>query len=179
MSLSPDIETRQRRVRDLFDQHHDFVWRSVRRLGIDPSEIDDVVQETFIIAGRKIDEFEGRSSITTWLFGIAMRVCRTHRRSRHRRIRKANAVAQAAEEQFDPYPRADAADLLVRLLDELDDDRRAAFILSDLEGMTAMDIAETFELNVNTVYSRIRSARRRVERALVRLDPERSRGGAA
>jgi RNA polymerase sigma-70 factor (ECF subfamily) len=163
------------RVRVLFDAHHDFVWRSARRLGIGEAEVDDVVQEVFIVAGRKVEAFEGRSSIRTWLFGIAMRVAHTHRRSRDRRLRRVAAYAHTAPTVGDPYARADAADLLHRLLDELDDDRRTAFVLADLEGLTAAEIAAELGVNANTIASRIRSARKRMEDALERLEGE---GGA-
>lgn len=160
------------RVRAMFDAHHDFVWRSVRRLGIVEAEVDDVVQEVFIVAGRKVEVFEGRSSIRTWLFGIAMRVAHTHRRSRDRRIRRAAAYAQTAPTIADPFERADAADLLHRLLDELDDDRRTAFVLADLEGLTAAEIAEELGVNANTIYSRIRTARKQIEDTIARYEAQ-------
>jgi RNA polymerase sigma-70 factor (ECF subfamily) len=153
-------------LRALFDTHHDFVWRSVRRLGIGSDAVDDVVQEVFIVAGRKLDAFEGRSSVRTWLFGIAMRVAHTHRRSQQRRLRRAAAYAETTPTIGDPYARADAVDLLHRLLDDLDDDRRAAFVLADLEGLTAAEIAEELGANPNTISSRIRAARQHLERAV-------------
>lgn len=163
-------------LREIFDAHHEFVYRSARRLGVPLTVVDDVVQETFIVAGRKLQEFEGRSSIKTWLFGITMRIAHTHRRSQSRRERRVAEAAIGAEATHDPYARREAADLLHRLLQELDDDRRAAFVLSDFEGMTAVEIADGLGVNVNTIYSRIRSARKQVEDALARLD--RSQGGA-
>jgi RNA polymerase sigma-70 factor (ECF subfamily) len=156
-------------LRELFDAHHAFVYRSARRLGVPMTMVDDVVQETFIVAGRKLDEFEGRSSVRTWLFGIAMRVAHTQQRGEARRQRRAAVVAEGAPQHSDPFARREAADLLHRLLDDLDDERRAAFILADFEGMTAVEIAEGLGVNLNTVYSRIRSARKQVEQALERL----------
>lgn len=159
-------------LRELFDAHHAFVYRSVCRLGVPMTIVDDVVQETFIVAGRKLDTFEGRASHRTWLFGIAMRVAHTLRRSEVRRQRRAQVVAAASDATVDPYARPEAADLLHRLLEGLDDDRRAAFILADFEGMTAVEIAEGLDVNLNTVYSRIRSARKQVELALAGLQGE-------
>ena len=163
-------------LREIFDAHHEFVYRSARRLGVPLTIVDDVVQETFIVAGRKLAEFEGRSSIKTWLFGIAMRVAHTHRRGEARRERRAAVVAEDAEALHDPYAQREAADLLHRLLDELDDERRAAFVLADCEGMTAVEIAEGLGVNINTIYSRIRSARKQMEDALARLQAQ--EGGA-
>ena len=157
-----------RRVREIFDAHYEFVYRSVRRLGVPLTHVDDVVQETFIVVGRRLEDFEGRSSMRTWLFGIAMRVANTQRRGEDRRRRRAAVVAESAPSETDPYARREAADLLHRLLGELDDDRRAAFILADFEGMTAVEIAEGLGVNLNTVYSRIRAARKQVGEALLR-----------
>ena len=64
----------------VYREHYAFVWRSVRRLGVPDRELDDVVQEVFVIVHRRLAEFEGRSMVTTWLFGIAYRVVRDHRR---------------------------------------------------------------------------------------------------
>ena len=67
-------------LRALFEAHYDFVYRSALRLGVTQAAVDDVVQEAFIVAGRKLEAFEGRSSHRTWLFGIVMRVAHTERR---------------------------------------------------------------------------------------------------
>jgi len=172
-STSPrEGSSSQLALREVFDTHHAFVYRSARRLGVPDLAVDDVVQETFIVAGRKLDSFEGRASIKTWLFGITMRVAHTYRRGEARRQKRAQVVAQSAESTVDPYARREAADLLHRLLDDLDDERRAAFILADFEGMTAVEIAEGLSVNLNTVYSRIRTARKQIGEALVRYRQE-------
>ncbi len=176
MPLAQEFAQPPPALRELFDAHHDFVYRSVLRLGVALAAVDDVVQETFIVAGRRLHEFEGRSSVKTWLFGIAMRIARTHRRSESRHERRVNEAAMNAETMHDPYAGREAADLLHRLLAELDDERRAAFVLSDFEGMTAVEIAEGLGVNLNTIYSRIRSARRQIEDALARHE---AAGGGA
>ncbi len=163
-------------LRALFDEHYAFVYRSALRLGVPQSAVDDVVQETFIVVGRKLSEFEGRSSIRTWLFGITMRVAHTERRGELRRMRRAAVAVEGAPEYDDPYAGREAADLLHRLLAELDDDRRAAFILADVEGLTAVEIAKGLGVNLNTIYARIRSARKQVEAAYAMLRQE---GGGA
>jgi RNA polymerase sigma-70 factor (ECF subfamily) len=156
-------------LREVFDAHHAFVYRSARRLGVPLTAIDDVVQETFIVVGRRLPEFEGRSSVRTWLFGIVMRVAHTERRGEARRQRRAAVVAAGDPQSTDPYARREAADTLHRLLEELDDDRRTAFILADCEGLTAVEISEELKVNLNTIYSRIRSARQQIAEALARL----------
>lgn len=162
-------------LRELFDAHYEFVYRSACRLGVPCAAVDDVVQETFIVAGGKLHTFEGRSCLRTWLFGIAMRVAHTHRRGEFRRQRRAAVVAQHRPEMTDPYAQQEAADLLHRALDELDDDHRATFVLADFEGMTAVEISDGLGVNINTIYSRIRSARKRVEGVLRALQTEGAR----
>lgn len=168
MSTAAQATSLQPGFREFFDEHHAFVWRSVLRLGVPKADLDDVVQETFVVAARRLAEFEGRSSLRTWLFAIAAHVTKTHRRTHARRTRVAQASIDAAPRFVDPHHQTEAADLLHRLIAELDDDQRAAWIQFDLEGMTANEIAAGLGLNVNTVYSRVRSARAVIEAALAR-----------
>lgn len=153
----------------LYREHFQFVWRSARRLGAPEASVDDVVQDVFLVVARRLGEFRGDASVRTWLFAITQRVIREHRRKKFRHLRKieaARAEAPAASRAVDPYARSDAARTLLRLLDRLDDDRRGVFVLAELEGLTAQEIADGLGLNVNTVYSRLRSARTLLERAL-------------
>ncbi len=152
----------------VYREHFQFVWRSARRLGALPAAIDDVVQDVFLIVARRLPEFRGEASIRTWLFAITMRVVQVHRRSVSRHLRRVEAFAEAHADGggTDPYARSDAAEALLKLLDQLDDDRRAVFVLAELEGMTAQEIAVGLGLNVNTVYSRLRAARLQLEKSL-------------
>lgn len=163
----------------VYREHFQFVWRSARRLGAQPAALDDVVQDVFLIVARRLPEFRGEASIRTWLFAITMRVVQVHRRSASRHLRRVEAFAEAHPgEGTDPYARSDAAEELIKLLDRLDDDRRAVFVLAELEGMTAQEIAAGLGLNVNTVYSRLRLARQQLEKVLAqgaapaRLSPQ-------
>src|SRR5262245_51753387 len=70
---------------EVYETQFDFVWRSARRLGVASLHVDDVVQEVFLVVFRRLAEFEGRSSLKTWLFGITRRVVRDHRRSARRK----------------------------------------------------------------------------------------------
>lgn len=149
-------------LRALFETHYDFVYRSALRIGVTQAAVDDVVQEAFIVAGRKLEAFEGRSSHRTWLFGIVMRVAHTERRGELRRQRRAAVAVESSPALDEPFERRDAVDTLHRLLGLLDEDRRAAFILADVEGMTAVEIADGLGVNVNTIYARIRTARKQL-----------------
>jgi RNA polymerase sigma-70 factor, ECF subfamily len=161
-----------------YEQCFDFVWRSVRRLGVDDGAVDDVVQEVFLIVHRKLNEFAGRSSLKTWVFGILLRVVNNHRRTQRR---KSPMMRQAGDgvdpdsledpSQTNPHEnttRAEATIVLHRLLDELDDEKRAVFVMAHLEEMPVPEIAEAIGTNLNTVYSRLRSARKDFEQAVQR-----------
>jgi RNA polymerase sigma-70 factor (ECF subfamily) len=155
----------------IYREHFAFVWRSLRRLGVPDAALEDLAQDVFVVVARRLDDFEGRSSVRTWLFGIAMRVVRTRRRSEWRRARKLDELARAYASQPPPDPaaRRDAQRLLSALLDELDDEKRAVYVLVELEGMTVVEVAREFEINVNTIYTRLRAARRQLEDAADRL----------
>jgi RNA polymerase sigma-70 factor (ECF subfamily) len=148
------------------------VWRSLRRLGIPQPQLDDAVQDVFLVVHRRLGEFEGRSTVKTWLFGIALRVASVHRRSAARRPTEplteepADVAAPAAAESLSEA--REAARLVHQLLDSLDEDRRAVFVLSELEQMTAPEISAALGVNLNTVYSRLRLARRDFDAALAR-----------
>ena len=163
----------------VYEQHFDFVWRSLRRLGVPEASMDDAAQDLFIVVHRRLAEFAGRSSLRTWLFGIALRVAGDYRRRLRRKGAPLRPLPDALPDTSRPGPyealaRREAARVVDGLLDELDDAKRAVFVLAELEQMTAPEIAEVLEVNVNTVYSRLRAARADFERAVARLQ---ARGG--
>lgn len=157
---------------DVYREFFPFVWRSARRLGVAEASLDDVVQEVFVIVHRRLHTFEGRSAVSTWLFGITLRVARDHRRSVARR-EVGNAVDPDSLRGAAPGPselleREQARRRLHAILDELSDERREVFVMADLEGIPMGDVAETLGINVNTGYARLRAARQAFEAALTR-----------
>jgi len=156
---------------DVYDAHVDFVWRSTRALGVPSHAVDDVVQEIFLVVLRRLPEFEGRSSVRSWIYAILRNVVRAHRRRA-----PASAPDVDPSELSDAHARgpdelvadAEAARLVVRLLEELDDDKREVFVLAELEQCTAPEIAEMLGEKLNTVYSRLRLARERFAAAAAR-----------
>ena len=147
------------------------VWRTLRRFGVEEAQLDDAAQDVFLVVHRRLPEFEGRSTVRTWVVGIAVGVARNYRRSARRRATEplheepAASRPLAAEERTDA---ARAARLVRRLLGEMDPDRADVFVLGELEQLTAPEISVALGVNVNTVYSRLRAARRDFEDALAR-----------
>src|SRR5690606_39303055 len=138
LDVTSDPEVRPRsvlRLADVYEEHFDFVWRSARRMGVAGAAVDDVVQEVFLVAHRRLADFEGRSSVRTWLFGILMRVVSDYRRT----VRRKGGLAPlpeglASDERACPAERTEqreAVRLLHRLLESLDDDKRAVFVLAE------------------------------------------------
>lgn len=156
----------------IYREHFSFVWRSLRRLGVPSAALEDLTQDVFVVAARRLEDFEGRSSMETWLFGIAMRVFLTRRRSDWRHSRKLDELALQAEPSEDPISKRDAQHTLHTLLDQLDDEKRAIWVLAELEGFTVVEIAEGLEANVNTVYTRLRAARTQMRKAADKLGAE-------
>jgi len=166
---------------EIYAQHADFVFRNLRRLGIHESSIDDAVQDVFLVVHRRLGDFEARAQVTTWLFGIVLRVAQSYRRSAMRRRARlteapSHEVEQvpvtAAESPVDMLERREAATLLHRLLDELDDDKRAMLVCIELEQMTVPEAAESLGLNLNTAYGRLRAARAAFNEAVARMQKQ-------
>ncbi len=156
-------------LRGLYATQWRFVWRSVRKMGIPDPRIEDVVQDVFVVVGRQLSTFEGRSSIRTWLYGIAFRVAQDDHR---RRAKEARTLQSPAENQMGPEAyaqRVQAAQLLNELLAELPPEQRVVFVMTELEGLSPAEVAAETEVGVNTVYSRLRRAREHLERATERL----------
>ncbi len=163
-NAAPSFET-------IFREHYGFVHASLRRLGVPDALTDDALQDVFVVVARRLAEFEGRSSMRTWLFAIAVRVARHQRRSSSRHQRKVEALGEVAAmmAQSDSMGRADSARVLRRLLESLDDDKRQVYLLMELHRLTAPETAEILGLKVPTVYSRLRLARAELTRTLRRL----------
>lgn len=158
--------------RQVYDAHFAFVWRTVANRGIPASSMDDVVQEVFLVVHRKLPEFEGRSSVRTWLSGIARRVVLDHVRKRGNQPAAHEPIdeqeVEGAEDPALELERRAAAKLVDRLLAKLSDVQREVFVLHELEQLTTREIAELTGTNENTVQTRLKAARKAFQEALVR-----------
>lgn len=158
--------------RSLYDDQVAFVWRNLRRLGVTPGDVEDRVQEVFVVAHRRLASYEERGhGPRAWLFQIVLRVASEWRRHRRRHPEDVDGgLAQELErteaDQTELLARREALDQLDVALASLDVDKRAVLVLHEIEEMTAPEIAESLALPVNTVYSRLRVARQQLEAAL-------------
>ncbi len=154
----------------VYEQHLDFVWRSLRLLGVAPEAREDAAQDVFSIAARKLPEFDGRASLRTWLFAIVQRVAANQRRTRRRKIdplEPLGTTLQAQQPTAHAFAEAaEAAESIERFCAGLDEVPRAVFLLALLEELPASEIAEALNIPVNTVYSRVRTLRLQLKRWL-------------
>lgn len=159
------------RLNRLFEENLDFVWRSLRRLGVPLSTVDDATQQVWLIVAKRLPEITVGSE-RSFLFGTATRIASDIRRSLARRR---EVSGDAAPDWVDPAPHAEellerqrARVVLDELLDDLPDELRAVFILYELEEQTATQIAELLGIPTGTVASRLRRARAEFEQIVKR-----------
>lgn len=168
--------------RAIFEEHLEFVWRSVRRLGVREADVLDQAQKVFLTAYLKLAEFEGRAQIRTWLFAICQRVASDYRRTAlfRREISMDTAAldrqagSQEAQEEAPHSGEAtERAQVAEALLNKLSEPQRLVFVLFELEEMSGQNIAKLLGLSVGTVRSRLRLARRAFSREVKRLQQSR------
>jgi RNA polymerase sigma-70 factor, ECF subfamily len=155
-------------LRSLFSEFSPYVFRALRRLGVAEADVDDACQEVFLVVHRKASDFEGRSSMKTWIFSIAIHVAQSFRRKARDRH-----VGGAVEEEVthghtgeSAYERAELVRMLDAALSTLDDERREAFVLYELEQFTIAEVAEALGCPLQTAYSRLMTAREQVQSIL-------------
>lgn len=163
-------------VAEVYREHFDFVWRTARRMRVSEHRIDDVVQDVFVVVHRRLEDFDARVSIRSWLYGIVHRTVLDHRRRARRKEAPitGGVTDEQGEERFPSnFPRPDhaaeaseALSLVERLLERIAPEKAEVLMLSCLEGMTVPEIAECVSANVNTVYSRLRTGRHELEAML-------------
>lgn len=160
---------------EVYKSYFNFVWSMSRYLGVDRSELDDVVQEIFVGIQARLHTVEHPESLRSWIYSIIRRTV-----SRYHRIRRARLIETGTEnvepemleqEWATPQTMAEQTEqvnLISSLLQKLDAPKREVFILAEIEEMTAPEIAAAIDVPLNTVYSRLRAARQELEQALQR-----------
>jgi RNA polymerase sigma-70 factor (ECF subfamily) len=144
----------------MFNDHHDFIWRLLRRLGLSRQGADDAAQHVFLVAAERIlDIQEGRER--AFLFGTALRVARRVSRNEKRWVLEddmdfRNSQVARPEDLADQRR---AVDLMGRILANMDHDLKTVFILAELEGQTMPQVSSLLEIPLGTATSRLRRAR--------------------
>lgn len=179
-ATSPSAPARVASFAEVYAENAAFVWRSMRRLGVRPGDVEDTCQEVFLVVHAKLGEFHG-GSIRAWLFAIASRVASDYRKRafvRKEEMSGDEALPEIAvpEAQTPAIERTQAFALLESILRTLDDDKRAVFILFELEQMPMQDVATAVGCPLQTAYTRLHAAREHVKSAVTRFK-KREEGG--
>lgn len=157
----------------MFEAYSAFAWRVLKRHGVAERHLEDACQEVFLVAHRRRDDFEGRSDVRTWLYGIALRVAlNVRRKARRTRETAAEELPEPvlAATQLEALERKQLAALVEAALGELPENKREVFALYEIEGMSMAEVARTLRVPENTALYRLYGAREeikaRVERRL-------------
>ncbi len=167
--------------RSVYREQCPFVWRVVRRLGVRDTEVEDLVHDVFAAAYRSWASLDPSRPVRPWLYGVCFRVVGDHQR-KHSTTREqpAERIVDTAGGERGPAEvaeRRQGLTLAQRIIDELELERRAVFVLHELEELQMPEIAQTLGIPLNTAYSRLRLARRDFEAAARSL--ARAEGGAS
>jgi len=168
VSTAPDFAA-------VYRDNLDYVWQSLRRLGVPAADLEDLAHELFLVVHRKLTDYDASRPIKPWLFGIAFRVASDHRKKLARRGEHGDTVEELrAASEASPETQTvtrQAIELARRALGTVDEEARAVFILAELDGVAVTDVATSLEIPVNTAYTRLRRARLAVANALTQGAP--------
>jgi RNA polymerase sigma-70 factor (ECF subfamily) len=164
--------------------HADFVWLSLQRLGVRDADLQDMHQEVFVVVHQRLHTFDGSSLLTTWLFGICLRVAAAYRRRAY--VRREHPV-EATPEQPSPAREGpeervsvrQQSDQLRAILDELDLEKRAVFVMFEIDELSCDEIATITGAPLGTVFTRLRAARKQFDRAVARARARGALGGSS
>jgi RNA polymerase sigma-70 factor (ECF subfamily) len=153
-----------------FQNELDYIYRSLRRLGTTPSEVDDLAQDLFMALRRSWIKYDPERPLRPYLFGIAFRIVSAHQRKRGREV--ALGIVEVDDEG--PGPEAALADkqgraLLLTALERIPLPRRTVLVMHELDDVSVAGVASLLSIPLFTVYSRLRKARQELERILGRM----------
>lgn len=161
------------RLERMFNEHHDFIWRLLRRLGLSSGSADDAAQHVFLVAAERLNDIRPGSE-RSFLFGTALRIARSQSRNAQRWVLEEDmdfrrSEAGRPEELLDQQR---AIDLMGRILEGMSLELRTVFVLSEIEGMTMPEVAALVEIPVGTAASRLRRAREAFRAAVARVEAQ-------
>jgi len=147
-------ENDQTTVTGIYEEHARFVWLTLQRIGVKPTDVADLAHDVFVVVQRRIGTFNNTSRMTTWLFAICLRVAANYRRRRTfsdaalRVHASEDAVQPPADELLERrQARADAERVLARL----SLDKRAVFVMFEIENLSCQKISELMGIPIGTV----------------------------
>ena len=167
------VSAREREFRAIYESHFRLVWRALNRLGVREPDLMDLTQKVFLTAYLKLPEFEGRSQLSTWLWGICRRTASGYRRSgsvRNEVVTDPVSLEISVEEQGAVSSEQDSTRELVEgILSKLSEPQRVVFMLFEVDELDGREIASLLNISIGTVRSRLRYARKLFRREVQRL----------
>jgi RNA polymerase sigma-70 factor (ECF subfamily) len=158
--------------RAIFEEHFDYVWNTLKHLGVRDADLEDLAHEVFLRVHERIEDYDESRPIKPWLFAFAFRVASGHRRLARHRLE----VLGIAVDPHDPSLPADEVlasrrdgELAAAALDSVEIDRRAVFMLHDLDEVPIPQVAAALGIPLGTAYSRLRLAREEFQKSAQRL----------
>jgi RNA polymerase sigma-70 factor (ECF subfamily) len=158
-------------LREVFTMHSPYVWNTLRRLGVHQADLEDLTHDVFAQVQRRLPEYDPSRPLKPWLFGFAFRIASQEKRRAQRR-----REAPLDDEPIDPAALPDARlaaaqdrQLVIAALSAIDLERRAVFVLYEIDGVSMDEIARSLGIPANTAYSRLRVARAEFAAAVKRL----------
>jgi len=167
---SDAVRTLPDSVGEVYEREASYVFRCLRSLGIREAHVEDAVQDVFLVVHDKLASFDGQARLRTWLYAIVIRVARRYRERQAREARDEadEPVAQASAERA--LLSREKLELARAALSALSDPKREVFVLSEIEQLSAPEIASITLTPLNTVYARLRAARSEFERRVELLE---------
>lgn len=173
---TPSLEEVRPTLRQLYDEHVEFVWSALVRLGVPPSDADDCTQEVFLVVHKRLASFEARASIRSWVYGICLRVASNYRRNRRTRPQAHEDSEQVGatlatsepgpEEQLSEH---EARVVIEEALARLEPEQRLMIVMFEIDDLTGKEIAASLGLPIGTVHSRLSRARDAFRSAVTRV----------
>jgi RNA polymerase sigma-70 factor (ECF subfamily) len=158
-------------LEQIYERHADFVWRTLRRLGVADEEARDATHDVFLIVHANLSRFEARSSLGTWLFTICRSVARDFRRRKRLELELHEGEPEEIDLRADVGRAVEQKQQLAeleRILSTLPAAQRNVFILFEIEKMTGEELSEALSIPLGTVYSRLTLARKAFREELER-----------
>jgi RNA polymerase sigma-70 factor (ECF subfamily) len=146
----------------LYRSEFSYVWKTLRRLGAPPHDIEDLAHDVFVVVHRHLGDYDPTRPLRPWLFGIAMRVVADFRRAGRNLHEVVGDVVEPIDTAPSPHDRMEGMEaraLLQKALDKLDLDQRAVFVMHEIDEVPVPEIATALDIPLNTAYSRLRLAR--------------------
>jgi RNA polymerase sigma-70 factor (ECF subfamily) len=158
--------------RVIFEEQFAYVWNSLRHFGVRTDDLEDLAHEVFFRVHERLDEYDPSRALRPWLFAFAFRVAAAHRRLARHRVEVLGTDPDPADAGLpadDALIRREDLGLALKALDAIELERRAVFLLHEIDGIAIPDVSTALGIPLSTAYSRLRLARQEFNVAIKRL----------